>query len=245
MNKKILNGFLVFFTAVAILAFSLSRLDYTFKWATVFVYKSKFIQGFIMTVVISFFSLFFSLFLGVLMALARKSKYMYFRYLSQFYIEIVRGTPFLVQIYFFYFIIATAFGLSNKYVLGIIILSLFSGAYVTEIIRGGIESINKTQLETAKSLGFTSFQTYRFIIIPQVIKRILPSLAGQLSSLVKDSSLLSVIAVSEFTMNVLEVDSLNFRTFENLTVLAVGYLLLTLPISILSKKLERKFHYEA
>ncbi|MFA9398254.1 MAG: amino acid ABC transporter permease, partial [Clostridiaceae bacterium] len=178
-------------------------------------------------------------------AIFSRSRVLFLNYLSRFYIEIVRGTPFLVQIYFFYFIIATAFNLNNKYVLGIIILSVFTGAYVTEIIRGGIESINKSQLETAKSIGFTQVQTYRYVVVPQVITRILPSLAGQLSSLVKDSSLLSVIAVSEFTKVILEVDALNFRTFENLTLLGIGYLALTLPISLISKKLERKFHYEA
>jgi polar amino acid transport system permease protein len=245
MFKKIINILAVGLFVIAILAFSLSRLEYEFKWSSLIEFRSKFFLGFIMTIVISFFSLIFSLLIGIVMALFNKSRILFLKYLSRFYVELVRGTPFLVQIYFFYFIIATAFGLNNKYVLGIIILSLFSGAYVTEIIRGGIESINKSQIETAKSLGFNQYQTYRFVIIPQVIKRILPSLAGQLSSLVKDSSLLSVIAVSEFTKVVLEVDSLNFRTFENLALLGIGYILITLPISLLSKKLEGRFHYEA
>jgi polar amino acid transport system permease protein len=128
---------------------------------------------------------------------------------------------------------------------GVLILSIFTGAYVTEIIRGGIQSIPETQWVTAKSLGFTRLQTYRHIIFPQVFRRILPALAGQMSSLVKDSSLLSTIAVSEFAMRVLEVNSLTFRTFELLTFMMLGYLLITIPISILSKWLERKFYYES
>lgn len=245
MSKKIINALAVILLIVAIMAFSLSKLEYTFSWISLLEYGRKFIFGFIMTIVISFFSLIFSLIIGIVMAIFSRSSILFLSYLSRVYIEIVRGTPFLVQIYFFYFIIATAFGLSNKYILGIIILSIFTGAYVTEIIRGGIESINKSQLETAKALGFTTFQTYKYVIIPQVIKRILPGLTGQVSSLIKDSSLLSVIAVSEFTKVVLEVDSLNFRTFENLTLLGIGYLCLTLPISLISKKLERRFHYES
>lgn len=242
--KVLLNYFLVFIFIIAILIFSVSQLDYTFKWYTVLEYKNKILKGFYMTLVISFFSLILSLVIGTLLAFARRSGVLFLEYFSKVYVEIIRGTPFLVQIYFFYFIIATAIGIDNKYILGAIILSIFSSAYVTEIIRGGIESIEKSQIETAKALGFTTYQKYRYIIIPQVIKRITPALAGQLLSLVKDSSLLSVIAVSEFTMNVLEIDSLNFRTFENLSTLALGYLLITLPISALSKKMERKFQYE-
>jgi len=124
-------------------------------------------------------------------------------------------------------------------------LAVFSSAYVTEIIRAGIESIEQSQHETAKAVGFTTIQKYRYVIIPQVIKRIMPSLAGQLSSLVKDSSLLSVIAVSEFTLNIQEITAMNFRTYENYFVLAAGYLVITFPISMLSKYFERKFNYES
>lgn len=243
--KRIFNFIIVVSIVIGILIFSISRLDYDFFWPVILKYRYKFMQGFYMTLVISFFSLISSLIIGIILAFARKSKILIFNYFSRLYVEIIRGTPFLVQIFFFYFIIATAFGLDNKYLIGVIILSIFSSAYVTEIIRAGIESIEGSQLETAKSLGFSTYQKYKFIIIPQVVKRIMPALAGQLSSLVKDSSLLSVIAVSEFTMNVLEVDSLTFRTFENLSTLGLGYLCLTIPISLISKTLERKFHYES
>jgi polar amino acid transport system permease protein len=127
--------------------------------------------------------------------------------------------------------------------MGVLILSLFAGAYVAEIIRGGLESIPSAQLETARSLCFTRGQTYRYIIIPQLSRIVLPPLTGQFASLVKDSSLLSFIAVNEFTKVVMEADSLNFATFENYILLAVGYMLITLPISWLTKRLERKMYY--
>jgi polar amino acid transport system permease protein len=196
-----------------------------------------------MTFSISFFALILALLIGAIGALALEGHVLFFRYLARAYVEGIRGTPFLVQINFFYFIIATALGMNSKYLLGIAIQSIFTGAYVTEIIRGGIQSIPQSQWVTARALSFSRWQTYRFIVAPQVLRRILPSLAGQLSSLVKDSSLLSVIAVSEFTMNVMEVDSLTFRTFENLTFLALGYLAITVPISLLSKQLEKRFFY--
>lgn len=243
--KRLVNTALIALMLATVLLYSFSKLNYNMRPETIYEYRYKFYTGFAMTVVISLFSLVLSLCIGTFFAVARKSRFLPLHYLSKFYVEIIRGTPLLVQIYVFFYIIATAFSLENRYVLGIVILSIFSGAYVTEIIRAGVESIEKSQIETARSLGFTSFQRYRFIIIPQVIRRIMPPLAGQFASLVKDSSLLSVIAVSEFTKNVQEVDSINFASIENYIALAIGYILLTFPISIISKKLERKFYYES
>ncbi len=230
---------------LGVLLWAFYSLDYTLRLDTVYLYRAKFIDGFLMTIIIAFFSLILSLIIGSFLAFAGKSRFLPLHYFSKAYVEIIRGTPLLVQIYVFFYIIATAMHLSNRYVLGVIILSVFSGAYICEIIRAGIESIEASQIETARSLGFTSYQRYRYIIIPQVFKRILPPLAGQLVSLIKDSSLLSVIAVSELTKNVQEVDSFTFATFENYIVLALLYMILTVPISYTSKVLERKFNYEA
>ncbi len=243
-TQKIINISLVLLALILILIYSFNKLDYNMRLETIYQYRHRFFTGFLMTIAISFFALILSLIIGTLFAFASKSKFLPLYYLSRVYVELIRGTPLLVQIYVFYYIIATAFNMENKYVLGVIILSVFTGAYVCEILRAGIESIDKTQIETARSLGFTTYQRYKFIIIPQVIKRILPPLAGQFLSLIKDSSLLSVIAVSELTKNVQEVDSINFATLENYMILAILYLILTLPVSNLSKRLERKFNYE-
>jgi len=233
----------VFIGVVFFLA--LASLGYKFDWSVIWIYRIKFLRGYGITFLIAFFAIFVSIIIGIISAAGLQSKVTFFRYLARAYVEGIRGTPFLVQIIFFYFIIATAVGLNNKFVVGILILSIFTGAYITEIIRGGIQSIPESQWLTSRSLGFSQLQTYRYIIFPQVFRRILPALAGQMSSLVKDSSLLSVIAVSELTMNVLEVDALTFRTFENLTFLMLGYLIITIPISLISKWLERKYYYES
>ncbi len=239
------NVLLVGLVIVGIGWFAVSRLNYTFDWSVLWRFRVKILKGYGWTFVITFFSLVFSLIIGTLSALALESRILFFKYFARAYVEGIRSTPFLVQINFFYFIIATALGMDNQYLLGILILSIFSGAYVTEIIRGGLQSIPESQWMTIRSLSFTRGQAYRYIIFPQVFRRILPSLAGQLSSLVKDSSLLSVIAVSELTKTVLEADAITFRTFENLTFLAVAYMVITIPISLLSKYLERKFYYES
>ena len=233
----------VFISVVFFIA--LQRLDYKLDFTVLWDYRIKFLRGYGVTFLLALISIFISVLIGLISAAALQSKINFFRYLARAYIEGIRGTPFLVQIIFFFYIIANSVGLNNRFVAGVLILSIFTGAYVTEIIRGGIQSIPESQWITAKSLGFTRMQTYRHIIFPQVFRRILPSLAGQMSSLVKDSSLLSVIAVSEFTMKVLEVDAVNFRTFENLTFLMLGYLVITIPISLVSKWLERKYYYES
>ncbi len=214
------------------------------NWQSLSIYSGKLLDGYKMTLVITFFAMVISLILGFIIAFLNKSRILIVHYLSKSYVEIIRGTPFLVQIIFFFYIITPSLGLNNRYVIGVSILAIFSSAYVSEIIRAGIESIGESQHEAARAVGFTTYQKYRYVIIPQVITRILPSLAGQLSSLVKDSSLLSVIAVSEFTLNIQEITAINFRTYENYIILAIGYLLITYPISVISKRLEKEFSYE-
>jgi len=239
----IFNWFLVFLVLAGIFSFAFSQVNYVFHWDMILPYHDKFLSGFLMTVIISFFSLLLSLILGIFFALGSKSTFLPWRFLSRFYVELIRGTPLLVQILVFFYVIADAFHLSNRYVAGVLILSLFAGAYLCEIIRAGIDSVSRTQLETARSLGLTRHQTYRYIVLPQVIRRILPPLAGAFASLIKDSSLLSVIAVREFTLNAQEVNAFTYSTLESYLPLAIGYLLLTLPISLFSKKLEKRFNY--
>ena len=156
----------------------------------------------------------------------------------------MRGTPFLVQILIFYSVTAQAMHIDNANVAGILILSIFSGAYISEVIRGGIESIGKSQLEAAKAIGLSRSQTYRYVIFPQALRQILPALAGQFVSIVKDSSLLSVISVNEFTENVKEISANTFGSLECYLPLAIGYLILTLPISWLTRYLEGRNRYE-
>lgn len=243
MFKKSTSLLLVIIAVAAFFSYAIYTIGYRWSWLPLIEYRYKFIVGFLVTLMISFFSLFLSLAIGILSAAGKRSKIHFFRYLATFYIEIIRGTPFLVQILVFFYIIGHAYNLQNRFIMGIIILSLFSGAYVSEIIRAGLESIPAAQLETARSLCFTKAQTYRYVIIPQLSRIVLPPLTGQFASLIKDSSLLSFISVNEFTKNVLEVDSITFATYENYFLLAIGYLLITLPISRLTKYLERKSYY--
>ena len=241
--SRLLAFALVLLLLSALFCFSFSQLQYGWNWSAVWQYRQKFLHGWMTTLLISVAALCLSLLISVFFALARRSRLLPLRYLALLYIEGVRGTPLLVQILVFFYVVADAFGINNRYVVGILTLAFFAGAYLSEIIRAGIESIGESQLESARAIGLSPLQTYRFVILPQVVRRILPPLAGQFASLVKDSSLLSIIAVSEFTLNAQEVNAFTFSTLESYLPLAVGYLLLTLPISLFSRHLEQKFRY--
>jgi polar amino acid transport system permease protein len=240
---RIVGILLALLLLAVVFSFAFSRLQYGWDWAAVYRYRQKFITGWLVTLAISAASLVASLVTGLAAALAQRSPFLPLRYLGKLYIEIIRGTPLLVQILVFFYVVADAFGVGNRYAVGILTLALFAGAYISEIIRAGIESIGESQLESARAIGLTRWQTYRYVIFPQVMRRILPPLAGQFASLIKDSSLLSIIAVNEFTLNAQEVNAFTYSTLESYLPLAIGYLALTLPISLLSRYLEGKFRY--
>jgi polar amino acid transport system permease protein len=161
------------------------------------------------------------------------------------FVEVVRGSPLLVQILILFYVIAPGIGISDRILVGLIALSIFSAAYLAEMLRAGIEGVAASQLESARAIGLTGWQTYRFVIIPQALRQTLPPLAGQFASLIKDSSLLSVIGLSEFTHAALQINSATYSTIESFVPLAVGYLILTLPISFGARYLEEKFRYDS
>jgi polar amino acid transport system permease protein len=239
-----LTGWLVAFLLVALVfSFAFHRLQYGWNWGAVWEYRRKFLAGWLVTLAISAAALAVSLLVGLLAALGQRSRVVPCRTLCKLYIELIRGTPLLVQILVFFYVVADAFGVDNRYLVGVLTLACFSGAYIAEIIRAGIESVGESQLESARAIGLTRHQVYRFVILPQVTRLVLPPLAGQFASLIKDSSLLSIIAVSEFTLNAQEVNAFTYSTLESYLPLAIGYLLLTLPISLVSRLLEKRFRY--
>jgi polar amino acid transport system permease protein len=146
---------------------------------------------------------------------------------------------------FGFYVIAEAFNINGRILVGILLLALFAGAYLGEILRGGIDSVGKTQFDSARAVGFSRLQTYRYVIIPQAVRRVLPAVAGLFIMLVKDSSLLSVIGAEEFTKRSDIARAATFTGIEGYLPLALGYLLITIPLAYCSKRLERKFSYES
>ena len=233
----------VLFAALIALAFS--KVNYAWNWSGVWGYRQKLLQGFGVTIALSAASLTVSTLVGMLTALLLGSKHVLLEAIGRVYVELIRGTPLLVQLLIGFYVVASAIGLENRYVVGVLVLSLFSGAYMSEIFRGGLAAIPQTQRDSARAIGLTPWQSFRLVILPQAVRLVLPAVAGQFVSLIKDSSLLSVIAVSEFTLAAQEVNSFTYSTLETYLPLAVGYLLLTLPLSAVSRMLERRYRYEA
>lgn len=222
-----------------LMAFS-QNLDFSSVWA----YRTLFFHGWLITIGLSVASLFLSLLCGLIAALCARSKMPLLTFISNVYVEAIRGTPLLVQILFFFYVAAHAIHLENRYIAGIIILSLFNGAYIAEMIRSGIETVSATQLESARAIGLSQVQAYRFVIFPQAIRQIIPPLTGQFASIIKDSSLLSIIGINELTNSAQQINSATYSTLEVYLPLGLAYLVLTLPISLWSRRLEKKFKYE-
>lgn len=242
--NKVLSAIIVFLILIGFMLLSINSIGLKLDFSTLLHYKQRLWQGFLMTMVISIGSLIISLLIGTAAAIGQNSKILVISYLCKTYVQLIRGTPLLVQIYFFYYIIGTAWGVNNRYIAGIIILSLFEGAYISEIIRGGLESIDSQQYEIAKSIGLTPLKTFRLITFPILMPRILPALSGQFASIIKDSSLLSVIAVIELTQTIQEISADDFRMFENYIFVGFLYFILTFSVSMLSERLERRYKYE-
>lgn len=195
--------------------------------------------GLWVTLKISLWSLVFALALGLVAGLGRVARNPAARSLAATYVEVIRGTPLLVQIFIFYFFIGTVLELSAL-AAGVAALAVFTGAYVAEIVRAGIEAVPRGQMEAARSLGMSYAQAMRFVVLPQALRRALPPLAGQFISLIKDSSLVSVIAITDLTKAGREIVSSTFTPFEVWFTVALMYLALTGSLSLLVRRLERR-----
>ncbi|WP_373274678.1 amino acid ABC transporter permease [Campylobacter insulaenigrae] len=236
----IINAFILITILFTFFYFIFLSATYNFDFSSLLAYKYKMISGFFTTLLISILSLIIGVLFALILCCMSLCRIIIFNMFSRVYIEFIRGTPLLVQILLIYYIFADSLGLDNRYICGILILALFSSAYICEIFRAGILSVHKIQYESAKALGLSEFDIYKSVIFPQALKNILAPLSGQLSNLIKDSSLLSVIAISELTQNAQEINAFTFSTLEIYIPLALCYLILTLPISIFSRILEKK-----
>lgn len=200
-------------------------------------YMPAIFAGVLTTIKISALSIVFGTLVGIFGALAKISDRFVVRAIANVYVEWVRNTPLLIQISFIYFGLGVFFNLS-AIVASVAALSLFSGAYITEIIRAGIQSIHKGQREAALSVGMTENQAMFLVILPQAIRRILPPLAGQFISLIKDSSLVSVIAVTDMAYVAKNIVTITFRAFEVWLAIALFYFLLSFVLSQAVRYLE-------
>jgi polar amino acid transport system permease protein len=199
--------------------------------------------GLWLTLKISALALALALLLGLVVGLGRVSRNPTAHALATFYVEVIRGTPLLVQIFIFYFFIGTVLQLS-AFTAGVAALAVFTAAYVAEIIRAGIEAVPRGQTEAARSLGMSTAQTLRYVVLPQAVRKTLPPLAWQSINLVKDSSLVSVMALTDLTKAGREVVSSTFSPFEVWFTVALMYLLLTGLLSWVVRRMERSMAHD-
>ncbi|MCT4562947.1 MAG: amino acid ABC transporter permease [Maledivibacter sp.] len=202
-------------------------------------YYKFFIRGTGITLLISFFGVILGVAIGVLLALMKMSKKSVLRMIAATYIEIVRGTPLLVQLFIIYIGLPKVTGIPlSDLAIGIIAVSFNSAAYVAEIIRAGIQSIDKGQMEAARSLGMPHGMAMRLIIIPQAFKNILPALGNEFIVLVKESAIVSVIGIHDLMYNADTVRGISFKPFTPLFIAAIIYFIITFTLSKLVGKLE-------
>ena len=191
------------------------------------------------TLLISALSILAGLALGVLMGLASVSRLASLRWLALLYVEVVRGTPLLVQIYVVYFFIGGAMGI-DRFPAAILAMTIFVGAYISEIGRAGIQSVDPGQVEAARSLGLGTLATMTHVVLPQAFRTMVPPLTGTFMSQIKDSSLVSVIGVAELTQMAKSQATGTFAYFEVWFTTAILYLVLTVPLSAATRALQRR-----
>ena len=202
-------------------------------------YWPLFLEGATTTVLLSFFSVIVGVGCGTLMALARLSQNKFLSKAAKVYIDIIRGTPLLVQLYLVYFGLATVLDL-NDFVSGVIAVSVNTTAYIAEIIRSGIQSVDKGQTEAARSMGMPKRMAMSQIILPQAMKNILPAIGNEFATLIKETSIVSLIGIHDLMYSSDTVRGATFTVFIPLLMTAFLYFVMTTMIAFFMDKLERK-----
>jgi polar amino acid transport system permease protein len=199
------------------------------------------VTGFYLTLAVSGLAILFSIVLGAAVALAGFARWKPLRAFNRGYVEIVRAVPILVMVLWVYYALPVVLGIQfGIFAAGVISLALSDSAFEAEVFRAGIQSIEKGQVEAARSVGLTRWQTMRFVVLPQAIRRVLPALGNQFVYMLKMSSILSIIGFQELTRRANELTTTEYRPLEIYTFLAVEYLALVLIASWLVRRLERR-----
>ncbi len=246
----IIKYFLVIAAITWLMLNGTEKLGYNWQWYRVPQYlyvvtdgqfiSGPLLDGLMVTFRITAISFVLAFSLGLVTALLRLSNSQIGKIVSRGYVEIIRNTPLLVQLFFIYFVLSPVFDISG-FTSAVLALSLFEGAYASEIFRAGIVSIHRGQWEAAFSIGLNTYQTYRLIVLPQAIRRILPPLTSQAVSLIKDSALVSTIAIYDLTMRGQTIIAKTFLVFEIWFTVAAIYLTVTLALSLTVFYMEKKF----
>ena len=248
---QILQAILVFGIIAWLIYAGAAAMEYRWQWYRVgpFFYRivdgefiaGPLIRGIIVTLQLAGVSSVLAILIGAFTAIGRMSNSIAGRSIATTYLEIIRNTPLLVQLFMFYFVLAPIFGI-DRFWAGVLCLAAFEGSFAAEIIRGGIQAVERGQYEAADATGLSKFDKYFCVILPQALPLILPPLTGLLISLIKHSAIVSVIAVAELTTEGLNLISDTYMAFEIWFIVAGMYLVLTTSLSVLVNILEIKMN---
>lgn len=199
------------------------------------------LRGMGVTIEITVISLVLAMFIGLVLGVFSITKSKILRGISTVFVDIIRGTPLLVQILFIYFGLPSVLDISlTAFSAGIIAITVNAAAYLVEIFRAGINSIDKGQMEAGRTIGFSYSQTMRLIILPQAVRRMIPAFVNQFIVSIKDTSLLSAIGLAELTLSGQTIYAANFHAFEILFAVGVLYFVIIYSLSLFSRWLERR-----
>jgi polar amino acid transport system permease protein len=228
--------------------------DWSFFWSNLLTPRGPFLQGLALTIIISIAAMVLALIIGLVIALMRRSAFLPFRMFASFYIWLIRGTPLLVQLVLIYtgFAAAGIFRFSDIDLPGLLIkaavqaaivgLVINESAYISEIVRSGLDSVPPGQSEAAMTLGMTGASAMRWVIVPQALRIMVPPLGNSFNGLMKSTSILSVIGVSEMFLVTQSISAATFRTFEIFAVVAIYYLVLTTVWTVIQAWIEGRLN---
>ena len=212
---------------------------YQYNWSVIPQNMDVFIYGALKTLEISAISILLAIPIGIIFGLGRISKNKFILFISSTYVEIIRGVPLLVLLMWIFYVLGQVFRLGS-YWGSVVGLAIFAGAFIAEIVRSGIQGVPKGQMEAARSLGMSHTKAMTHIILPQAFRRILPPLASQFIMLIKDSSLISIIAASELTLDAKNLVATSFRPIEVWTFVALVYFIMTFSLSLIIRYFEKR-----
>jgi len=239
--NKLASYILAILTIAAFVAFVILRQTSDFSLASFEPYRGLISEGIRNTIYVSLISLFGSLILGFIFYLFSISKFKYFNALTDVFTEIIYGTPLLVLVVVMAFVIGPAFGTYNRNVMGFTALIIYMAPYMKNVYKSAFSSISEEQYMAMDLFGFTPYQRYRYIIIPQVIRILMPPLMNNFSMIIKGSALLNVLSYNELYYAIRVAQSKTFAFVEGYILMWILYLLVTIPLSQATKYIEKRW----
>jgi polar amino acid transport system permease protein len=213
------------------------KMNYTFQFGEVTRYWTWLLEGLVVTLIYSFVAMALSIIVGTLGALAKRSRYAVLRWFTRLYVEVIRNTPFLVQLFVLFFGLPSVGIRLNAYTAALIGLVIYNGAFLTEIIRSGLQAVHRSQIEAGLSIGMSRVQVFRYVVLMPALEKVYPALSSQFILLMLSTSVISAIGVDELTSFAGHIQTLNFRSIEVYLVSIVIYLVLTMFLRSMSRLL--------